>query len=164
MSQRPVNVKRVYSAQNTLMVDHLKHVLDAEGIGSVVRNRFLSSALGRLPPAECWTELWILDDTQLALARRIVERAFEQDDAAGPGTWDCPQCGEQLESQFEACWKCSTRRGAAVDEAAYAEASTVRGATRRPTKFSSQAQLWMVVSIMALVAWYVLRSYSRSPW
>jgi hypothetical protein len=157
-------VKRVYSAQNTLMVDHLKHVLDAEGIGCVVRNRFLSSALGRLPPAECWTELWILDDAQLALARRIVERAFEQDDAASPGTWECPQCGERLESQFEACWKCATRRGTAADEAAYGDAPTVRGAARRPSEFSSQAQLWLVVSIMALIAWYVLRSDARSPW
>src|SRR5207253_1607880 len=98
-------------------------------------NFLLALGLG-IASGALWTDLWILDDTQLALARRIVERAFEQDDAAGPGTWDCPQCGEQLESQFEACWKCSTRRGAAVDEAAYAEASTVRGATRRPTKFS----------------------------
>ena len=150
---------RVYSAQNTLMVDHLRHVLDAEGIGCVVRNRFLSSALGRLPPAECWTELWILDDDQLARAQRIVERAFEQNETASPSTWECPQCGERLEPQFEACWKCSTRRGAAVVEATYGEAPPLP-ATKSRTEFSPSAQLWTVVGIMALVAWYLFRSYS----
>jgi len=157
-------VIRVYSAQNTLMVDHLRHVLDAEGIGCVVRNRFLSSALGRLPPAECWTELWILDDAQLARAQRIVERAFEQDDTTSPGKWECPQCGERLEPQFEACWKCSTRRGAAVVEGSFGDAPPVPDATRRRTELSSSAQLWTVVGLMALVAWYVFRSYSHVPW
>ena len=150
---------RVYSAQNTLMVDHLRHVLDAEGIGCVVRNRFLSSALGRLPAAECWTELWILDDDQLARAQRIVERAFEQNETASPSTWECPQCGERLEPQFEACWKCTTRRGAAVVDATYGEAPPLP-ATKSRTEFSPSAQLWTVVGIMALVAWYLFRSYS----
>jgi Putative prokaryotic signal transducing protein len=147
---------RVYSAQNTLMVDHLRHVLDAEGIGCVVRNRFLSSALGRLPAAECWTELWILDEAQLARAQRIVERALEQNETASSSTWECPQCGERLEPQFEACWKCSTRRGAAVVEATYGEAPPPKS---RP-ELSPSAQLWTVVGIMALVAWYLFRSYS----
>ena len=155
---------RVYSAQNTLMVDHLRLVLDAEGIGCVVRNRFLSSALGRLPPAECWTELWILDDAQLARAQRIVERAYEQDDAASSANWECPQCGERLEPQFEACWKCSTRRGAAVVEGTYGDAPARRDATESVREISPSAQLWTVVGIMALVAWYVFRSYSHSPW
>jgi len=153
-------VTRVYSAQNTLMVDHLRNVLEAEGIGCVVRNRFLSSALGRLPAAECWTELWILDDTQLARAQRIVERAFEQDAAASRAKWECPQCGERLEPQFEACWKCSTRRGAAIVEPTYGEAPPLRDAAKSRTELSPSAQLWTVVGIMALVAWYLFRSYS----
>jgi hypothetical protein len=24
--------------------------------------------------------------------------------------WQCPKCGENLESQFELCWKCGTAR------------------------------------------------------
>src|SRR5262249_46466016 len=133
-------VIRVYSAQNTLMVDHLRHVLEADGIACVVRNRYLSSALGRLPAAECWTELWIRDDARLARAQGIVERALEQDDSAGAATWECPQCGERLEPQFEACWKCSIRRGAAVVEATYGEAPPLRDATKRPPALSPSAQ------------------------
>ena len=26
------------------------------------------------------------------------------------GPWNCPQCGEELEPQFDACWKCGTTR------------------------------------------------------
>ncbi len=80
-------MKRIYSAQNTLMVDHLKHVLDAEGIGCVVRNRFLAGAAGRLPPTECWTELWVLDEARLADARRLLHRAFAEQDSARGEWW-----------------------------------------------------------------------------
>ncbi len=157
-------MKRVYSAQNTLMVDHLKHVLDAEGIGCVVQNRLASSAMGRLPPAECWTELWILDDAQLPLARQMVEKAFRNADTTSGETWECPGCGEVLEPQFEACWKCSTLRGAAAEDAARVRAPTVGAAARRLLASSSQAQLWVVLGVMALTAWYVFRSYAHPPW
>ncbi len=23
-------------------------------------------------------------------------------------TWNCPKCGEEVEAQFDACWKCGT--------------------------------------------------------
>lgn len=106
---------RIYSTQNTLMVDHLKHVLDAEGIGCVVRNRSLAGAAGELPPIECWAELWILDDSDLENAQRVLQRAFDGDRIAGQ-PWDCPQCGERLEPQFEVCWKCSTARTPGTDD------------------------------------------------
>jgi hypothetical protein len=153
-------VKRVYSAQNTLMVDHLKHVLDAESIDCVVRNRFASGAAGRLPPTECWTELWILDDAQFAQAHALVEQAFEQDDGAGGGAWECPRCGEQLEPQFEACWKCCTLRGAAAEEASYGEQAAQRAPARLRTGMSVEMRLWLVLGLMAFTAWYVFRSYA----
>jgi hypothetical protein len=157
-------VKRIYSAQNTLMVDHLKHVLDAEGIGSVVRNRLLSSAAGRLPPTECWTELWILDDAQLPAARRILQRAFEEDDTGHGETWDCPRCGEELEPQFEACWKCCTLRAAEPDDVADLEAPPVKAPARKPATVSTDATLWIVLGLMTIVAWYMLRSFAASGW
>ncbi|NOT08450.1 MAG: hypothetical protein HOP28_09620 [Gemmatimonadales bacterium] len=30
--------------------------------------------------------------------------------------WACQKCGEEVEDQFEACWKCSTRRSNATDD------------------------------------------------
>lgn len=144
------------------MVDHLKHVLDAEGIGCVVRNRLLSGAAGRLPPNECWTELWVVEDGQLPAAQRVLEKAFQEE--AGKGeTWECPRCGENLEPQFEACWKCSMLRGAAPEEATYLETPTSARAGKR-SGFSLEMQLWVILSLMALAAWYMLRAFAESGW
>ncbi len=30
--------------------------------------------------------------------------------ASPPGQWTCPKCGEQIEKQFDSCWRCSTPR------------------------------------------------------
>ena len=32
--------------------------------------------------------------------------------------WTCKQCGEKLEEQFDACWRCSTKRQSSSLEAA----------------------------------------------
>jgi len=146
------------------MVDHLKHVLDTEGIAAIVHNRFLSSAAGRLPPTECWTELWILHDAQLSAARQILQRAFDDEDSAGAETWDCPRCGERLEPQFEACWKCSTLRTAGPDDVIDVEPSPVKAPARKSSTVSADVKLWMVLGFMAIVAWYVLRSFAASGW
>lgn len=155
-------MQRVYSGQNTLMVDHLKHVLDAEGIGCMVRNRLLSGAAGRLPPNECWTELWIVDDAQLPAAQRILEKAFREEPANGE-VWECPRCGERLEPQFEACWKCCTLRGADPEEAGDLDASRRRVPAHKRV-FSAETKLWVVLGLMAIAAWYMLRSFAESTW
>ena len=152
-------MKRAYSAQNTLMVDHLKHVLDAEGIGCVVRNRFLSSAAGRLPPTECWTELWVVDDAQLPSALQLVEKALRNDDRASGDAWECPRCGERLEPQFEACWKCCTVRGGVPEEAPSVDVSPARVPGRRRAALSSNTQLWLILGLLTLTVWYLFRSY-----
>ncbi len=156
------NVTRVYSAQNSLMVDHLKHVLDAQGIGCVVRNRFVAGAAGRLPPNECWLELWIVDDAQLPAARKLLRQAFEEEDPAIGESWECPRCGEELEPQFEACWKCSTSRNADPDDDITTAASPV-APTKKQLAFSQEVNFWLVLALMAIAAWWVARS-SRSGW
>jgi hypothetical protein len=157
-------VKRIYSAQNTLMVDHLKHALDAEGIGCVVRNRFLAGAAGRLPPTECWTELWILDDAELPDARRVLHRAFDEEDTAGGESWECPRCGERLEPQFEACWKCSTLRTAGGEDVIDGEVPALKARVRRPSTASGEMKVWVLLGLMAIAAWYIARSFARSGW
>lgn len=43
--------------------------------------------------------------------------------------WNCANCGEQLEDDFDACWKCSTRRDPnATDESDDDEAAPVEEA------------------------------------
>lgn len=79
-------------------------MLEAAGIRAVVRNEFLSSAMGELPPAECQAEVWVLDDADAQRAERIL--------LAGPPSgpdWTC-RCGEVLGAQFSQCWRCGAYR------------------------------------------------------
>jgi len=97
-------LKRVYSSFNLAAVHHAKNVLATAGIRAVVKNEFLSSAMGDLPPAECQAELWLLDPRDAARAEELLFRP------APPGAaWTC-QCGERLGGQFTQCWKCGSYR------------------------------------------------------
>jgi Putative prokaryotic signal transducing protein len=97
-------LKRIYSSWNIAAVHHAKNVLGAAGIRSVVKNEFLSSAMGDLPPAECQAELWLLREADQAIAEQLLFKA----EPSGP-EWRCG-CGEQLGAQFSQCWKCGAYR------------------------------------------------------
>jgi hypothetical protein len=97
-------VKRVFSSWNLAAVHHARNVLDAAGIRAVVKNEYLSSAMGDLPPAECQAELWLLREADLAAAEVLLFRP----EASGP-EWNC-SCGERLAPQFNQCWNCGAYR------------------------------------------------------
>ena len=86
------------------MVHHYRNVLEAEGIRAVVKNQYLSSAMGDLPPTECQAELWVLHEHDAPRAERLLlaPRAPEPD-------WTCG-CGERLGAQFTQCWRCGAFR------------------------------------------------------
>jgi hypothetical protein len=86
-------------------VHHARNLLASEGIPVQVRNEFLSSAMGELPPAECQAELWVLREEDAARARDVLRRPAP----SGPD-WSCPDCGEVSGPQFTQCWKCGATR------------------------------------------------------
>jgi hypothetical protein len=99
-------LKRVYSSYNLAAAHHAKNVLEAAGIRAVVKNEFLSSAMGDLPPAECQAEVWVLREEDYEPAvKAIMARP-----ASGP-PWACAACGESCEAQFTQCWRCGAYRG-----------------------------------------------------
>ena len=102
-------MKKVYSAQDLLMLGHLKSVLEARGIRCVLRNLHLTAAMGQLPPIECWPELWVSEDEQYAEAQSIVTMAFAPLNSVKK-SWKCGRCGEISEGQFFACWNCGSAR------------------------------------------------------
>ncbi len=97
-------MKRVYSSFNRIAVHHARNLLATEGIAAEVRNEFLSSAMGELPPAECQAELWVPGE-QAQRAEEILRRP----PPAGPD-WRCAGCGEASGPQFSHCWKCGAVR------------------------------------------------------
>lgn len=96
-------MKRVFGSYNQQLVHHAKNLLEGAGIEVQVRNQYLSSAMGELPPAECEAQLWV-EDADLARAEEMLR--------AGPPPgpdWTCA-CGERLGAQFTQCWRCGAYR------------------------------------------------------
>jgi hypothetical protein len=97
-------LKRIFSSWNLTVVHHYRNVLEAEGIRALVKNQYLSSAMGDLPPAECQAELWVLREADAPRAERLLHGG----PAPGPD-WTCA-CGERLAPQFTQCWRCGSDR------------------------------------------------------
>lgn len=102
-------MKKLYSAQDPLMIGHLKNVLEASGIDCVVKNIYLSIAAGEIPPIECWPELWVVDDARYAEARELLNRARAPVRAVST-PWRCRRCRREIEGQFTECWNCGSSR------------------------------------------------------
>ena len=98
-------MKRIFSSFNRIAVHHARNLLDAEGIRAVVKNEYLSSAMGDLPPAECQAEVWLLDEFDQHRAEELLKRQI-----TGPD-WTCA-CGETSGAQFTQCWRCGAYRAA----------------------------------------------------
>ncbi len=97
-------MKKLYSAQNLNLPAWLKAVLEEQGIVCIIRNEYLAGGAGELPPTDCWPELWLVDDERYAEARKLVSALLEAPPERKVRT--CPGCGERVEPQFGACWRC----------------------------------------------------------
>ena len=102
-------MKRVFGSFNQQVVYHARNLLEAAGIRVLVRNHYLSSAMGELPPAECEAQVWVLDERDAGQAERILRDSLSPH--AGPA-WRCHACGETIEGQFTQCWRCGAYRPA----------------------------------------------------
>jgi len=102
-------MEKVYSSPNVTMVYLMKNVLETHGIETVVLGEYLRTGAGELPLNEAWVELWVVEDWRLKDARRIIDEA-QENSGSEQETWRCPKCGEELEGQFDRCWKCGTER------------------------------------------------------
>jgi len=99
-------MKRVYRAASLLQVAHARNVLIAAGIRCEMRNLYLAGAAGDLPMMETWPQLYVEESDERAALRALSSAAS----ASGEAPWTCEQCGEQLEGQFTACWRCGHER------------------------------------------------------
>ena len=102
-------MKRVFSSEALVDIGHLKNVLEQHGIRCTIRNEQLSGALGEVPFLECLPELWVLDETRVEEARRLIES--QQAPAEDGAPWRCRFCGETNDAQYGACWQCGASDG-----------------------------------------------------
>lgn len=102
-------MKKVHEAPHHFVLEHLKNVLELEGISSEVRTPFLGAARGDIPATECWSELWVRNDEEAGRALAVIRSTQEPAEQAPP-SWKCPKCGEESEAQFGTCWNCGSTR------------------------------------------------------
>src|ERR1700754_2080391 len=100
---------RLLRAPSLLIAQHWVNLLATAGIACELHNRYLNGALGDIPADQCAPELWLVDERDEALARRLIDAALRGPAAGTPG-WRCGHCGEMLEPQFTVCWQCGTPR------------------------------------------------------
>ena len=98
-------MKKVFSTDSPLDVNHAKNLLEQSDIACAIRNAGLMSGLGDIPFVEAWPELWVLDDQDESRAKALIETAFRN--RPDGSAWRCAHCGEQNEAQFTACWQCA---------------------------------------------------------
>ena len=114
-------MKLVWTHMNYVLVENARNILEAAGIPSVVRNRFLSSGFGELSGIDSWPELWVLDEQDAIRAGEVLAGAgFGDGDAADQPGWTCSSCGESNDGTFGSCWHC----GAPADQAPKGDSRT----------------------------------------
>lgn len=103
----------IYSAADLTEAYFLRDMLEQAGIATRVVGDTLT---GMLPPGEeTAPRLWVFRGDE-ARARTLLEQFEKQhqrphpDDDRPAATWQCPTCGEQVDSEFELCWNCQTPR------------------------------------------------------
>jgi len=105
-------VKKIYTSPEQYQLGQIISMLEEDGIAHVIRNEFLSGALGELPPHECWPQIWIVHEEDYEKARAIVDQASAA--ITDLGQWRC-DCGEENEGTFGSCWKCGRERKTGQD-------------------------------------------------
>jgi hypothetical protein len=88
---------------------HLKNLLQVEGIRCRIKNEDLVRLAGEVPFTECALQLVIERDEDSAAAEAAV-REFLRPQQRSADSWRCGRCGEAIEGQFTACWKCGAGR------------------------------------------------------
>lgn len=96
-------MKQAYTHESHFMVNNIRHLIEAAGINSFIKNEFSQGAVGEVSAFDAWPEIWVFNDADLARAEAIVESALHP--PAG-GDWICAHCKEQNAASFEICWHC----------------------------------------------------------
>jgi uncharacterized protein YlaI len=97
-------MKRLTQAPNLALATLWADMLTQGGIDASVQRMYSSGIAGEIPPDQALPEVWVLDDTRLEEARRLLH------ELRSPPVrhWVCPGCRERVDGPFEECWNCGT--------------------------------------------------------
>lgn len=100
-------MKKLYTLENLPLINHLKNILENNGIACVVKNLYSSGGAAEIPSAQCPPEIWLLYDSQYSEAEKLLN-AYLQPSQLSKKPWKCKHCNEIIEPQFTQCWKCGS--------------------------------------------------------
>jgi hypothetical protein len=94
---------------DNVQLELLKSVLERSRIEYLAKGENMFAIAGGVPFTECYPELWIVDDSDFARARKLLNVWLEPS-ADVPASWRCENCKELIEGQFDLCWRCEALR------------------------------------------------------
>jgi len=102
-------LKTIFSSLNLVEVHHLKNLFQSAGIRCRIKNEDLVRLAGEIPFPECTLQL-VIEREEDARAAEALLAEFLRPQRPASEVWCCPSCGEKLEGQFTACWRCGGGR------------------------------------------------------
>ncbi|RKR04466.1 putative signal transducing protein [Kushneria sinocarnis] len=101
---------RIFQHPDSLLVGHVRNLIERAGIPCELRNWMLAGGMGDLAPIDCEPELWVAPHN--AERAEAVIAQWRRGDALAEGLpdWQCPVCGEAHEGVFDRCWQCGGSR------------------------------------------------------
>ena len=98
---------RVYTANNPAEVGYVRGLLEADGISTQARNMDLwAAAVEVYFAAGARPSVWV----RAGDVERAESILAGKDRTGSAKAWVCAHCGEALEGQFTACWRCGEAR------------------------------------------------------
>ncbi|MDX1555168.1 MAG: DUF2007 domain-containing protein [Xanthomonadales bacterium] len=99
---------KVYENFDISRVGQMQSILETNGIATFLKNEYASGALGEIPFVEICPQLFVLRARDVERAKELLQVDLPAERQASD--WVCPECGIDIEGQFENCWKCGTQR------------------------------------------------------
>ena len=98
-----IDMVRLYAAANLQEAQIIAGMLSNAGIETQIFNQHSQGALGEIPFGETYPEIWLADERDLGLAKKLLsvyERPTDTTEAV------CGKCGESNPANFSLCWHC----------------------------------------------------------
>lgn len=108
-------MRKVFTASHPAEAHLVRGWLANEGIESTVGGEELFQARGRVPVTpDTLPTVWVNDVDESRASELLASAASPVAPSGSPqmaaASWRCANCGELVEPEFTACWKCGTER------------------------------------------------------
>jgi membrane protease YdiL (CAAX protease family) len=165
-------MKQLYSARNGLEAHDLRLFLESQGVHAKVFGDNNALEIGfAFTPASAPSVF--VEEVDFERAAELMEQFFDRpQEPASKETWTCAACGQVIEAQFDACWKCETPRASnyAVETPAsfgakagadVATTETERRAanvdappSRLPEVTAPNHEIWIELAAVITICWF----------